>query len=182
MALTATLHQFRVQLADVDRGVYEALDLRMARHPSESGRYLLLRLLGYCLNYDEALQFSKGGLSNTEEPALAMRDPDGTWQTWMEVGAPSVERLHRATKACKRVIIVTATELPILVQAVKAGQIFSPDRVQVQRFDTAFLDPLEERLERVWSLELTRSDGRIYLSLAGQHWETEVRTRLLPEL
>jgi YaeQ protein len=38
MALTATMHHFHVMLSDVDRGVYKALDLRVARHPSESGR------------------------------------------------------------------------------------------------------------------------------------------------
>ena len=40
MALTATMHHFQITLSDVDRGVYEALDLRVARHPSETMRYL----------------------------------------------------------------------------------------------------------------------------------------------
>ena len=45
MALTATMHHIEVALSDVDRGVYEALDLRVAQHPSESMRYLLTRTL-----------------------------------------------------------------------------------------------------------------------------------------
>jgi uncharacterized protein YaeQ len=36
MALTATIHNFDIELADSDRGVYESLALRVARHPSES--------------------------------------------------------------------------------------------------------------------------------------------------
>ena len=45
MALGATVHRFQIDLSDVDRGVYEALDLRVARHPSESVPYLLTRTL-----------------------------------------------------------------------------------------------------------------------------------------
>lgn len=43
MALTATMYHLQVALSDVDRGVYESLDLRLARRPSESVRYLLTR-------------------------------------------------------------------------------------------------------------------------------------------
>ena len=46
MALSATVYHFQIELSDVDRGVYEALDLRVARHPSESTPYLLTRYFG----------------------------------------------------------------------------------------------------------------------------------------
>ena len=36
MALTATIYNFDIELADSDRNVYESLALRVARHPSES--------------------------------------------------------------------------------------------------------------------------------------------------
>ena len=45
MALTATIYNFDVELADNDRGVYESLDLRVAMHPSESPDYLATRVL-----------------------------------------------------------------------------------------------------------------------------------------
>src|SRR5262245_24725341 len=51
MALTATLYSFDIDLADSDRGVYESLSLRAARHPSESAEYLVARVLAYCLEY-----------------------------------------------------------------------------------------------------------------------------------
>ena len=47
MALTATIYQFTTQLADIDRGVYETLDLRMARQPSETVEYMLMRFFAY---------------------------------------------------------------------------------------------------------------------------------------
>ena len=36
MALSSTVYTLDIDLADSDRGVYETLALRVARHPSES--------------------------------------------------------------------------------------------------------------------------------------------------
>ena len=47
MALQATIYNFDIELADSDRGVYESLALRVARHPSESEDHLIARLLAY---------------------------------------------------------------------------------------------------------------------------------------
>ena len=76
MALSATVYHLQVELSDVDRGVYESLDLRVARHPSETMRYLLTRVIGYCLCYEPGIAFSKG-LSSTDEPAVWARDLQG---------------------------------------------------------------------------------------------------------
>ncbi|MDH4312532.1 MAG: YaeQ family protein, partial [Gammaproteobacteria bacterium] len=73
MALGATMYVFEVRLADADRGVYEALTLRVARHPSETAEYLVTRMFAYCLEYAEGIAFSKG-LSDPDEPAISVRD------------------------------------------------------------------------------------------------------------
>src|SRR5215204_193452 len=111
MALTATIHHYEVSVSDVDRGVYETLDLRIAQHPSESVRYLLTRMLAYCLSYEEGIAFSKGGLSSTDEPPVSVRDATGLLVAWIDVGTPSAERLHRASKAASRVAVFTHAEL-----------------------------------------------------------------------
>ena len=74
MALTATVYHFTIRLSDVDRGVYEALDLKVARHPSESDEYMIARVLAYCLEYAEGIAFSRGGLSEPDDPPIAVRD------------------------------------------------------------------------------------------------------------
>ena len=114
MALTATIYHFQITLSDVDRGVYEALDLRVARHPSETMRYLVTRTLAYCLSYEEGIAFSKGGLSSAEEAPLSVRDATGVLRAWIDVGSPSAERLHKASKAAGRVALFTHVELPLL--------------------------------------------------------------------
>ncbi len=56
MAQTATPVRFKVQLSHVDRGVYEALDVKMAQHPSETRRFLLCRLCAFVLLYEEGFK------------------------------------------------------------------------------------------------------------------------------
>src|SRR5579859_1329396 len=114
MALSATIHHFRVTLSDVDREVYETLDLRLARHPSESLRYLVTRTLAYCLSYAEGIAFSKEGISSAEEPPIAVRDSTGILLAWIDVGFPSAERLHKATKAARRVALYTHVDAALL--------------------------------------------------------------------
>ena len=58
VALTATIYNFDIELADSDRSVYETLALRVARHPSESEEYLLTRLLAYTMEYTDGIVFS----------------------------------------------------------------------------------------------------------------------------
>src|SRR5512145_755182 len=106
MALTATVRRFEIALADSDRGVYEQLDLRVAQHPSESERYLVARVIARALEHGEGVSFTRG-LDADDEPALWQRDLRNDLQAWIEVGAPSPERLHRASKACPRVVVYT---------------------------------------------------------------------------
>ncbi|MGH8766458.1 MAG: YaeQ family protein, partial [Burkholderiales bacterium] len=93
MALGATIHHFDIRLSDVDRGVYETLALKVARHPSEAEDYLLARVLAYCLEYTEGIAFSRG-LSDPDEPPIAVRDLTGVLRAWIELGAPDAARLH----------------------------------------------------------------------------------------
>ena len=58
VALTATIYNIDIDLADADRGVYESLALRVARHPSESEEYLVTRILAYALEFHEGIAFS----------------------------------------------------------------------------------------------------------------------------
>ena len=49
MAAGAVMYTFTGSLADVDRGVYDELSIRAARHPSETDAYMMTRVLAYCL-------------------------------------------------------------------------------------------------------------------------------------
>ncbi|HEY6361385.1 MAG TPA: YaeQ family protein, partial [Vicinamibacterales bacterium] len=85
MARTAIIYTLTIDLADMDRGVYETLELRVARHPSESAEYMLVRILAYCLEYQDGIELTEG-VSSGDEPALVVRDLTGRLTAWIEVG------------------------------------------------------------------------------------------------
>lgn len=167
MALTATVHRLNVTLSDVDRGVYESLELRVARHPSESARYFWQRTLAYCLSYEEGIAFSKGGLSDADEPPVSIHDATGVRLAWIDVGAPSADRLHRASKAARRVALFSATELSHLQREAASRKIHDVENIEVWLLDARFLDALEQRLEKTLTLELVRNSGTLYVTLPG---------------
>src|SRR6187549_1729596 len=103
MARQATTKRFTIDLSHVDENVYQKLDLRLAQQPSETDAYCLTRLLAYCLltrdDDESTLGFSKGGLTTPEDPAVSRVSLDGRMLVWCEVGSPSIERLHKASKS-----------------------------------------------------------------------------------
>ena len=164
MALTATIYTFEVQLADVDRGVYESLALRLARQPSETAEYLLTRVLAYCLEYVEGIGFSRG-LAEPDEPALAVRDLTGALRAWIEIGAPDAARLHKASKAAPRVAIYTHKDPAQLVRQLAGARIHRAAALEIYGVDRALLAELAARLERRMVFDLAVTDRHVYVTL-----------------
>lgn len=165
MAPSATVYKLGITLSDVERGVYERLELRVARHPSESARYFWQRTIAYCLSYEEGIAFSKGGLSDSDEPPVSIVDPTGILMAWIDVGSPSAERLHRASKAARRVALFSATELTLLEREAASRKIHALEDIQVFLLEPSFLDALETHLEKHLELELVRSGGVLYVTM-----------------
>jgi uncharacterized protein YaeQ len=181
MALTATIHRFDIQLADSDRGVYESLELRVARHPSESASFLLMRLLAYCLEYEAGIAFSKGGISSVDEPAIAIHDLTGTRTAWIEVGAPSADRLHRASKAHPRVALYTDRRLDVLRASLAGERIHRGGEIRVTAFPQAFLRDLESTLDRNVRWDVSIGDGHLYVTTGGKSFDAALHPRSLLE-
>jgi len=163
MALTATLYHLQITLSDVDRGVYEDVDLRIARHPSESLRFMLTRTIAYCLSLAEGIAFSKDGIASTDDPPIAVRDPTGVLLEWIDVGSPAAERLHKATKAARSVSLFTA--MPLTQLRRDAAAIHKVETIAVWRLEPAFLDALEASVDRKCKIELARTDGQLYVTI-----------------
>ena len=164
MALGATIYTFDIELADSDRAVYQTLSLRVAQHPSETADYLLTRVVAYCLEYAEGIAFSKG-LSDPGDPAIAVRDLTGALQTWIDIGLPEPERLHRASKAAPRVAVYTHRDPAQWAVKLAAAKIYRAEKLEVFVFDRAWLSQFVARLERRMRFSLTRSGGEIYLTV-----------------
>ena len=170
MALGATIHRVTIALSDVDRSTYESLELRLARHPSESMRFLVTRTLAYALSYQDGIAFSKGGISDTDEPPIAVRDPTGIFLAWIDVGVPAAELLHKASKAARQVSVYTTSDLAAL--RARSDEIHRAERIEIVTLPGAFVDALEPMFERQTELEIVRSDGHLYVTHGGVSRDT----------
>lgn len=174
MALTATVYQFAIQLADVDRGVYEALAFTAARHPSETQEYFLTRVLAYCLEYREGVAFSRG-LAEPDEPAITVRDLTGALRGWVEIGAPDAARLHKASKASPRVAVYTHKGAAALTRSLAGERIHRAEALELYAIDRDLLAELAARLDRRMRFDLSVSDGHLYVAIDGQTLSGEVQ-------
>jgi uncharacterized protein YaeQ len=168
MALQATVYRVQIDLSDVDRGVYESLDLRIARHPSESMPYLLTRTIAYALLYEEGIAFSKGGLSSADEAPLSIRDLQGNLRAWIDIGAPAADRLHKAAKASPRVVVFTQHDPRLLLNQAGSQDIHKADRIEIYALDPRFLDQLGALTDRNSRWTLMRNDGVLYVTIGDK--------------
>lgn len=164
MALGATIYNFDVELADNDRHVYESLALKIARHPSESEEYLVARLLAYLLEYAEGIEFSRG-VSNPDEPAIALRDLTGAIKVWIDIGAPDAARLHKASKAADRVVVYTHKSPTQLLKQLAGERIHRADALELYAIDRDLVAALVARLDRRVSFSLSVTDRELYVSI-----------------
>ncbi len=178
MALTSTIYNASVDLSDIDRGVYESLELRLAMHPSESAEYLATRLLAYCLEYTEGIEFTTG-LSNGDEPAIVVRDLTGRLTGWIEVGAPDADRLHRASKLADRVAVYTHRELRTLLGQFQGKKIHRAAEIPIYTFGRGFIDEFAARLERRVRLSLSVTERHLYLDVDGESLTTVIEDHRL---
>lgn len=178
MALGATMHTFAIQLADVDRGRYEELALRVARHPSETDAFMLTRVLAYCLEYEEGIAFSEG-ISSTDEPAVLVRDLTGRLTTWIEVGAPDADRLHHGSRLADRTAVYTHRD-PDRVLASWAGKrIHAAESITLYSLDPRFVEAAVAALGRRNDMTVSVTERQLYLDLNGASSSTAVGERRL---
>jgi uncharacterized protein YaeQ len=166
MAAGALMYTFAIQLADNDRGVYDDLTLRVARHPSETDAYMVTRVLAYCLEYVEGIAFSEG-ISSTDEPAVLVRDATGRLTTWIEVGAPDAERLHFASKLADRTTIYTHRDPQKVIGAWAGKRIHQLEQITLQSFDSGFVDAVVAALERRNTMTVSVVERQLYLDVNG---------------
>jgi uncharacterized protein YaeQ len=166
MALTATMYSLAVQLSDSDRGVYETLDLRVARQPSETAEYMVMRILAYCLEYTAGIEFT-GGVASGDEPAVLVRDLTGRITDWIEVGMPAAARLHKGSKLADRAAVYTHRELRQVLSQLQGEKIHRASEIPIISFERGFIEELASRLDRRTALALTVTGRHLYVDAGG---------------
>lgn len=174
MALPATLRRFTISLSDSDREVYEQLDWRVPQHPSESERHLIARVIARCLEHAEGVEFSKGGVSDDEEPAIVQKNLRGEWQAWIEVGSPAPDRLHKASKLAPRVVVYAFKNVEALAAAIIERKIHRADDLVLRELPAALLDGAAATLDRNNTWDLSVTGGTLYLTIGEALFEGSV--------
>jgi uncharacterized protein YaeQ len=104
MAQKATIFRAELAVADMDRGYFATHVLTLARHPSETDERMMVRLLAFALNANDALAFGRG-LSTEDEGDLMQRDLTGALERWIDVGLPDEKSLRKASGRAEHVIV-----------------------------------------------------------------------------
>jgi uncharacterized protein YaeQ len=178
MALTSTIYTFEIDLADADRGCYEPIALKAARHPSESEEYFVTRVLAYCLEYAEGIAFSSG-ISDPDAPTLSVRDLTGALKAWIEIGTPDAARLHKASKAAGRAVVYTHKDPAQLLRQLAGERIHRPQAVEIYSVDRSLIAAIVTRLERRMSLAVSVADRHLLVAIGDSALEGDIVRHLL---
>ncbi len=169
------LYRFQLELSDVDRGVYESLDFRVAQHPSETAIYLLSRVLAYALSYQEGLEFTPGGLNDPEAPALRALGVHNVIDLWIEIGNPSARRLHKASKSSRQLIVYTYKSPEVLLADIRGNEVHKASEIKIFALDPKFLQGLEPHIEKNNRWSILFQQGQISVEAGQQSHTSEVR-------
>jgi uncharacterized protein YaeQ len=167
MALKSTVYTFDIDLADMDRGLYETLNLRVACHPSETPEFLVTRVLAYCHEFTQGIGFSPG-LSSPDEPAIHVRDDTGALQAWIDIGVPDAARVHRASKAADRVCVYCHKSPEELRRALAGEKIHRAEHLNLFEVDRQLVASWKDILLRRMKMAISFSGGEVYVSAGEQ--------------
>lgn len=169
------LYRFQIELSDIDRGVYESLDIRVSQHPSEAATYLLSRTLAYALSYQQGLEFSPKGLSDPDGPALQVKNDNGVIELVIEIGNPSPRKLHKATKAVKQVIVYTYKNPHLLIAEISGGDVHRASEIEIYPLDPKVLSELEQHIEKNNHWSMLIQDGRLGIEVGPHSFNMEIK-------
>jgi len=173
MALTATIYNLRIDLADIDRGIYETLEICVPRHPSETIEYMFMRVVAYCLEYRDGIELTQD-VAAGNEPAVLIRDLTGRITAWIEVGMPDADRLHRGLKLAGRAAVYTHRDVQKLLAQLSSANIERLATVPVYDFDRAFVDEIAGLLERRSDLSISITERELYIEIRGRTFTTTI--------
>lgn len=184
MAQQPTRLEYRISLSQVDRGVDASETVIVGRHPSESPTHLVLRVLAWCLLYEERLEFGPG-LCIGDAADVKATDLTGRLKTWIECGAGRSAELKKLLQhnpgLALHVVLEDARKANTLLEEI--AEWGAPPRgggeLAVWLVDAAFVRELAADEERRHKWTVTVVGDHFYLEADGKPLEGAVQ-RLTP--
>ncbi|MCP4159062.1 MAG: YaeQ family protein [Deltaproteobacteria bacterium] len=162
MALKPTIYKLKIDLSDVNRDYYDKLNLTIAKHPSETVERMMARVLAYCINAQEYLEFTKG-VSAAEDPDIWARSLDDQILLWIELGEPAVDKIKKATRLSKSVKIYSFNSKSEIWWTQRQDDI-SNLKVSVFQFQWESIETFAKLVNRTMDLSITISEETAYIS------------------
>jgi uncharacterized protein YaeQ len=176
VAIKATIFKAELQVSDLDRNHFARHSLTLARHPSETDERMMVRMLAFALNADEALEFGRG-LSAEDESDLVKKDLTGAIDVWIDVGLPDERRIRKAAGRANRVIVYTyggrAAELWWDANGEALQRLANLSVLDVSPESTR---AMAARVDRTMTLSCTIQDGHVWFEQAGETLEIVPRS------
>ena len=183
LALPATLHDFQIDLANVDSGENRKVSLRVARHPSESMERLWLRVLAQCWQWRDGIEQGPG-LSDPDAPDVLARDLTGETRLWVRVGRPEAARVQQEADRNRRADVAVLFDSPrrmeAFVEEARAAGLDRLGRVALAAVDPAVLQALAASDERRARLSLTIVGDHLYVERDGRSFDGPLVRAYIP--
>ena len=170
MALKPKIYKLRISLSDVDRDYYDALNLTVAQHPSETLERMMVRVLAFCINAQEHLAFTKG-LCAVDEPDIWVRTLDDRLALWIDVGEPAVDRIKKATRLSPAVKVYSFNSKSDVWWSQGRAR-FNELPVSVFQFQWTSIQALADLVQRTMDISITITGDSAYV--AAESGECEV--------
>jgi uncharacterized protein YaeQ len=168
MALKATIFKVSLQIADFDRNYFQDHTLTLARHPSETDERMMVRVLAFVMQADDALIFGKG-LSSEDEPDLWRKDLTGSVDQWIEVGLPDEKRIRRACGRASQVVVVTyGGRVADMWWEQNQAALKKQERLTVLNLAVDETRALAASARRNMTIQCTVQDGEVWMICEGE--------------
>ena len=165
MAQKATIYKVELSVADMDRDYYEAHNLTVAKHPSETDERLMVRILAFALNAHEQLEFTRG-ISTDDEPDIWQKSLSGELELWVALGLPGEKIVRQSCGKANEVIVYCYGGRTAEVWWEKIKNSSSRfDNLQVTNFSKKDTSELGKKASRLMKLQVNIQDGDVMVSV-----------------
>ena len=166
MALKPTIYKFSISLSDMNRHLYQTLNLTVAQHPSENIERMMIRVLVYCLNIEAdqntKLEFTKG-LSAVDEPDLWAKTLDDQLMLWIDLGEPSLERIKKASRLARVAKVYTFNSKSDVWWSQNQAKLQAL-KVDIIQFDWSEVQNLAKLAQRNMAFSISLSGDSAYIA------------------
>lgn len=176
MALKATIFKVELSISNMDKNYYADHSFTIARHPSESDKRMLLRLVAFAFNAHEQLEFTKG-LSDVDTPDLWQKSYSDEIELWIELGQPSEQRIKKGCNQSQQMIVYSYDNNAFDEWWKKEQNALNTRKnLTIATVSETTIEQLAELVTRQMHIQVTIQDGQAWFNLNDETQELSLTT------